>query len=313
MKKTLFLLFISFQLNAETIYITGELESINTQRVLMPLVPTFNGKISEMEQEGKRVKKGDLLVRIDGSNIDTQLEAQKDDLENYLATAKRSDIEDKIKLNTAQINFDSAKINYEIAQMQAKIPEDFIGELKYKQNQLQLKNREKAYKKSISDLNEQKTVIKNNQQKVALGIEQKQKKLDYLTSTLGDFTIYAKQDGYIIYATHNWTGEKIQEGDQIQTGTIIMNVSENDDLEILASVNAIDVPKLSIGQKAEIKFDAFMDKSYSGKITNIASGGSDKKIWGDALYYQVSIQIEDTPPDNLLLGMSAQVTIEHKD
>jgi multidrug resistance efflux pump len=313
MKKTLFLFFIGFQLHAKTIYITGELESINTQRVLMPLVPSFNGKISEMELEGKRVKKGDLLIRIDGSNIDTQLEAQKDDLENYLATAKRSEIEDKIKLNTAQINFDSAKINFEIAQMQAEIPEDFIGELKYKQNQLQLKNREKAYKKSISDLNEQKTVIQNNQKKVALGIKQKQKKLDYLTSTLKDFTIYAEQDGYIIYATHNWTGEKIQEGDQIQTGTTIMNVSENDDLEIIASVNAIDIPKLSVGQKAEIKFDAFMDKSFSGKITKISSGGSDKKIWGDALYYQASIQLEDTPPDNLLLGMSAQVTIEYQD
>jgi len=313
MKNLLFLLIICFHVQAETIYITGELESKNTQKVLMPLVPSFNGKISEMEQEGKRVKKGDLLIRIDGSNIDTQLEAQIDDLENYLATAKRSEIEYEIQLNTAQINYDSAKINYEIAQMQAETPEDFIGELKYKQNQLQLKNREKAYKKSISDLNEQKTVIKNSKIKVASGIEQKQNKLDYLKSTLDDFTIYAEQDGYIIYATHNWTGEKIQEGDQVQTGTVIMNVSENNDLQIIASVNAIDIPKLSINQKAEIKFDAFLDKSYRGTITKISSGGSDKKIWGDALYYQASIQIEDTPPDNLLLGMSAQVTIMLED
>ena len=92
-----------------------------------------------------------------------------------------------------------------------------------------------------------------------------------------------------------------------------MNVSENDDLQIIASVNAIDIPKLSINQKAEIKFDAFLDKSYSGKITKISSGGSDKKIWGDALYYEAFIQIEDIPPDNLLLGMSAQVTIELED
>jgi len=307
----LFVLSISVQ--AETIFITGELESKNTQRVLMPLVPSFNGKISEMEQEGKLVKEGDVLARIDGANINTQLEAQIDDMENYLATAKRSEIENQIQLNSAEINFKSAKINLEIAQMQAQIPEDFIGELKYKQNQLQLKNREKAHKKSISDLNELKTVITNSKAKVKKGIEQKQNKLDYLKSTLENFTVKAEQDGYIIYATHSWTGEKIQEGDQIQTGINILNVSQNNDLQIVASVNAIDIPKLFINQKAQITFDSYLDRSYQGKIVKISSGGSDKKIWGDALYYQATIQILDTPPDNLLLGMSALVTIEAKD
>jgi len=309
MKTIILLMLTSFQCLGETLYITGELESKNTQHVLMPLVPSFNGKISEMEQEGKRVKKGDLLVRIDGSNLSTQLETQIDDLETYLATAKRSEIEFQIQLNTAQINYDTAKINLEISQMQAKTPIEFIGELKFKQNQLELKNREKSYKKSINDLKEQKTVIENSKKKVILGIAQKQKKLDYLKSTLGNFTIYAEKDGYIIYSTHPWTGEKIQEGDQVQTGFNIMNVSQNNDLQIVASVNAIDIPKLAMNQSASIKFDAFLDQSYLGEIIKISSGGTDKQIWGDALYYQATIQIIGNTPDNLLLGMSAQVKI----
>lgn len=296
--------------SAETIFITGELESKNTQRILMPLVPSFNGKISEMEQEGKRVKKGDILVRIDGANINTQLESQIDDMENFLATAKRSEIEYDIQLNTTEMNYKSSKINLEIAQMQAQIPEDFIGELQYKQNQLQLKNREKSYKKAITDLSEIKTVIENSKKKVSVGVIQKQNKLDYLKSTLENFTVTAEQEGYIIYATHSWTGEKIQEGDQIQTGMNIMNVSQNTDLQIVASVNAIDIPKLVVGQPAQITFDAYLDKTYQGKIIKISSGGSDKQIWGDGLYYQATIQIEDSPSDDLLLGMSALVTID---
>jgi multidrug efflux pump subunit AcrA (membrane-fusion protein) len=59
---------------AQSIYITGSIESKTTQHVLMPLVPSFNGKISEMAEEGSAVKKGDFLLRVDGSNIDSQIE-----------------------------------------------------------------------------------------------------------------------------------------------------------------------------------------------------------------------------------------------
>lgn len=305
----LLLLIVNFNCHAQTIYVTGELESRNTQHILMPLVPSFNGKISEMAPEGLFVKEGDFLVGIDGASLDSQLIAQEEELITYTATAKKNAVEFKIQLNSSQIAYETAKINFEIAEMQAQTPVDYIGELKYKQNQLQLKNSEKAYKKSVKDLQEQKIVISNDKKKFTLGIVQKQKKLKYLQSTLGGFNITAKQDGYIVYAAHPWTGEKIQEGDQAQTGFRLMSVSQNNDMQIVASINAIDVPRLSINQKVIIKFDAFLENSYSGKLIELSSGGSDKQVWGDALYYQATIEITDAVPEDLLIGMSAQVAI----
>ncbi len=303
-------LMINFDSYAQIIYVTGELESRNTQHILMPLVPSFNGKVSEMAPEGSFVKEGDFLVGIDGASLDSQLIAQEEELMTYTATAKKNAVEFKIQLNTAQIAYESAKINFKIAEMQAQTPVDYIGELKYKQNQLQLKNAEKAYKKSVKDLEEQKVVIANDKKKFKLGIVQKQKKLKYLQSTLEGFNITAKQEGYIVYAAHPWTGEKIQEGDQAQTGFRLMSVSQNNNMQIVASINAIDVPRLSINQTVTIKFDAFLENSYSGKLIELSSGGSDKQVWGDALYYQATIEITDAVPDDLLIGMSAQLAIK---
>jgi multidrug resistance efflux pump len=280
---------------------------------MMPLVPSFNGKISEMAAEGSFVKEGDFLVRIDGSTIDSQLIAQEEELITYTATAKKDAIEFKIQLNNAQIAYEVAKINYEIAEMQSETPLDFIGELKYKQNQLELKNSEKIYKKTVKDLQEQKIVIANDKKKYALGLVQKQKKLNYLQSTLEAFNITAQQEGYIVYAVHPRSGEKVQEGDQAQTGRRIMSVSQNNDMQIVATINAIDIPRLAINQKVTIKFDAFLDNSYSGKIIKISSGGSDKQVWGDALYYQATIAISDQVRDDLLIGMSAQVAIKFEE
>ena len=52
---------------------------------------------------------------------------------------------------------------------------------------------------------------------------------------------------------------------------------------------------------------------YSGKIIKISSGGSDKQVWGDALYYEATIAISDQVPEDLLIGMSAQVAIKFEE
>ena len=306
----LILLVLGFNSYAQSIYITGSIESKTTQHVLMPLVPSFNGKISEMVQEGIAVKKGDFLLRIDGSNIDSQIESEVEQLEIFKASAIKAALDLKIQLNTSQITYDSAKIAHKIAQMKAETPLEFIGELAYKGNQLQLKNTDKSYKKSVNDLKEAKLKIIEQQKEEQLGIIQKQKKLDYLQSSLALFTTYASQEGYVIYATKAWSGEKIQIGDQMNSGSKVLRVSQNKDLQIIAWVNAIDLPKLNEEQKVSIQFDAFLDQSYRGKIVSKASGGEDKKIWGNGLYYKVLVEIIDKTPDNLLLGMSALIKVD---
>lgn len=309
MKTMLLLLFISLNCRAESIYITGEIESKTTQHILMPLVPSFNGKISEMAAEGTQVKTGDFLLRIDGSTVDSQIESQIEQLLVFKATAKQNTIDLKIQLNQAQISYERADTSNKIAEMKAQVPLEYIGELAYKQNQLQFKNTEKSYKKSVNDLQEVKTKLKENHKEMLLGITQKQEKLDYLQNTLKLFTIYAQQDGYIIYSTKAWTGEKIQVGDQMNSGHLVMSVSQNKDLQIVAWINAIDTPKLSANQKVNIQFDAFLNRTYKGEIVAIASGGEDKQIWGDALYYKANIDILEHTPANLLLGMSALIEV----
>lgn len=309
MIKSFIVLLFSFTVCAETIYVTGSIESQNTQHVVMPLVPSFQGKISEMAPEGSLVTKGNFLLRIDGSGIDSQIDTQIEQLTVFKATSKKKNIELKIQLNKNNIAFERANINLKIAQVKAEVPLNYIGELSFKKNQLALKNAEKTFEKAKNNLKEVKLKIKNKKKETALGVAQKQKKLDYLQDTLSRFTINATQSGYVIYSNKAWSGEKIQIGDQLNSGLEILSVSQDSDLQILAWINAIDVPKLKQEQMVKIQFDAFLGKNYQGKISKIASGGEDKQIWGDGLYYEATISILDTVPDNLMLGMSALIEI----
>lgn len=310
MKKTFLLLLFIQNLYAETIYITGSIESKNTQHILMPLVPSFQGKISEMVDEGTMVKAGDFILRIDGSSIDSQIDSQVESLEVFKSTALKDSINLEIELNNAQIAFDSAEINLEIATLDSKTPLEFIGELAFKQNQLGLKNAEKLFEQTKNNLNEVKIKIKSKQQEIKLGLKQKQDKLDYLNETLNLFTIHAKQDGFIIYS-NNWRGEKVQVGDQLNSGQEVLSVSQNADLQIAAWINAIDLPKVKKDQEVEIKFDAFLESQFRGTISEISSGGEDKQVWGDSLYYKAIVEFKEQPTLDLMLGMSALIEINN--
>ncbi len=273
----------------------------------MPLVESFNGKVNEIIAEGTAVKKGGLVAKVDGSAVDAKIESLKEQVETFNETARKSEIDAKIALSNSQIAFEKAVITMKIAKMKANLPQNYIGDLKYKQNQLHYKNAQKSFAKAENDFKEAKQKQEEKHQSNILGLAQKQKKLKHQQGLLKNLSLFAEQNGYVVYSQHPWTGKKIQAGDQLQTGMEILTVSENSNLKIVAWLNAIDIPNINLHQKVRVSFDAYMAKSFQGEIVSIAQGGEEKKSWGNGLYYKVEVKLIDKPQLNLLIGMSALI------
>ncbi len=297
---------------SKTVLATGTIESENTQHVLMPLVQSFNGKVNEVVAEGTAVKVGDLLAKVDGSAVDGKIESLEEQLESFNETAKKSEIDAKITLSNSQIAYEKAQITLKIAKMKAELPLNYIGELKYQQNQLSFKNAQKSFQKAKNDLQEAKQQQQEKRNSNNLERNQKLEKLNFQKKLLANLSLYANQKGYVVYSQHPWTGKKIQAGDQLQTGMEILTVSQNNKLKIVAWLNAIDIPIIELHQKVSISFDAYLEKSYQGEIVSISQGGEEKKSWGDGLYYRIEIAMIDKPQLNLLIGMSALIEIQEK-
>ncbi|TDR23822.1 HlyD family secretion protein [Marinicella litoralis] len=309
MKKTVILLLIIFSCTCQAEMFTGMVESSQTQVVNMPQVRGWQAKISEMTEEGTFVEPGDFLVRIDGSELDSTIESKTEQLDVFKASAKRDMIQIQIDLNNAKLAHEKAQVARKVAQLKADVPVDFIGELEYKERQLTLK-------KSIKTLDESKNELAAIEQKqrekkieIELGTEQKEKDLAYWKNQLDSMTIHANQSGYVIYASHPWTGSKYQTGDQANSGMEILKVSKKQNMKVKAWVNAIDIPNIAEGKKVSVSFDALPNAQVDGQITSVSSGGRDKKDWGDGLYYEVEIGLNDADNIPLLPGMSALIIL----
>lgn len=85
---------------------------------------------------------------------------------------------------------------------------------------------------------------------------------------------------------------------------------ENEPL-LTVNINEIYIPKVSVGQKVSIIFDAMKDKVFTGKVASIDSVGT---VNGGVVTFEAKIEIADLPTD-IKPNMTAIATIEliHKE
>lgn len=310
MKLTLLsFLFVAMSMPASALMLTGEVESSQTQEITMPMVRSWRAEIADMAAEGSYVEPGDFVVRIDGTDLDNTIESQKEALDVFKAASKRDTIQLQIDLNNARLAYEKAKVDYQVANLKASVPLEFIGELEYKERQLALKQIDKTRTENEKKYQALKAKLIEKNKEVTLGLEQKQKELAYWQERLSQLTINANQTGYVIHASHPWNGTKYQIGDQVQTGRVIVKVSKTTDMRVKAFVNAIDLPAIKNNTGVQVKFDALPNAVMDGTVSHISAGGHDKKNWGEGLYYEITIALNGNQDKRLLPGMSALVLV----
>ena len=100
------------------------------------------------------------------------------------------------------------------------------------------------------------------------------------------------------------TNETNTTGDNIQSGKTILTVVDNTSLKIKVSIDELDIAKVQVGQKAEIKFDALTGKTFDGNVDSISQVGTSSN---GVTTYDAVISIKN--PDGVKIGMNANVNI----
>lgn len=93
-------------------------------------------------------------------------------------------------------------------------------------------------------------------------------------------------------------------GDSVQSGKSVLTIVDMTSIQVKVSVDELDISKVSIGQKAEVKFDAIKDKTYEGAVESIALVGNSSN---NVTTYDVVVAVID--PAGIRLGMNANVNI----
>src|SRR5437667_10440685 len=225
--------------------------------------PEVAGEIIELPvKDGIQVKKGDLLVKIKPDSYKALLEQQ----EAAISAAKATNLQQKATMLKSEHDFKRAEDLFS---------KKLISEQEYNAA-------EAAY-----------DVAKNTYESSLHEIERAQASSSQARDQLSKTTIYSPIDGTITILNSK-LGERLVATGQF-AGTEVMRVADLGHMEARVDVNENDVVNVKLGDKANVKMDAYGERRFKGVVQQIANTG---KTTGagtqeEVTNFEVKIRIDD--------------------
>jgi HlyD family secretion protein len=231
-------------------------------------------------REGDLVNKGDLLLQIDKVQYDANAQATQAALDALFAQRDA----DKFNREQAERDLERTRKNFE-------------AHIESEQN----------LQKAQLALDSAKASVTADERR----IEQARQNLLANKDSLKKTTIVSPIDG-VVTAKPVEQGENAIVGTMNNAGTVLLTVSDMSVVEGEMEVDETDMPHVKLGQKATLTFDAYPDKKFEGKVTEIGGSPITKSALGtdsSAVNFKVKVQVTN-PPGNIRPGFSVSGKIE---
>jgi hypothetical protein len=255
---------------------TGELIAKSSEMIYGPTalrqVQIWQVKIQDIIADGTVVDSGQYVATLDRTEISNKIKDEETNLEKFETQLTKTKLDTSLDLRSARDEMLNLKYGLE----EKKIT---LEQSKYeppatiRQVQIDLEKAQRGLEQAENNykLRYQKAVA--NMQEVMASYSQAQRKLEQMQSVLKQFTITAPKGGMVIYR-RNWDGNKQGIGSTLNAWENV--VAELPDLSKMISktyVNEIDISKIKVNQLVRIGIDAFPEKKFTGKVTEVANIG----------------------------------------
>lgn len=149
------------------------------------------------------------------------------------------------------------------------------------------------------------------------GVSQARAGLDESDDLMSKTVIRAPMDGKVTRLNVE-EGETVIVGTMNNPGSLILTISDLSLIEVVVQVDETDVPQISLGDSASIRIDAFPNRTFSGRVTEIGNSAirppSQQQAGQQAaIDFEVVITLDPTEaalrPD---LSATADVVVEER-
>jgi multidrug efflux pump subunit AcrA (membrane-fusion protein) len=275
---------------------TGELQALNSVDIRGPEglreSRVHNVKLVDLIPEGSVVKKGDYIASLDKTEATTTLQSMEDQIERDEATLRQTQLDTTMSLRDYRNQIKDLEYALEEKQI-------ILDQSKYeppatiRQSEMNLDKAKRAYEQAKTNYALRKEQAEASMLKSEINVKRQYQQRNELVKVLDAFIVYAPQDGMVIYKKE-WGGAKRKVGSQISAWDPV--VATLPDLSKMISktyVNEIDISKISVDQNVTIGVDAFPEKQYTGKVTEVANVGEQLPN-SDAKVFEVIVLLNET-------------------
>lgn len=296
--------------------------------------------------EGSDVKKGDLLVELDSSDVDEKLDSQVVTTNSSRATLNSS----RATLRSAEISleeyvegtFEQSWMEYESSIFDAEqtrkqkaditrfterlLNLDYSTELQYEidkvaeenaKNTLEVTNlkkmtllkytSEKQITSLMSDIETARAKVDSDKNSYNINLNRENR----YRAQSANCKIKAPQDGQVVYA--NQDSRRMSEADMIKEGStvrqrqVLVRLPDKTQMQVKTMINESNISAVKVGMPAKITFDSIPNRVVEGVVTKVNL--YPEIVWmSSAKDYVTLVKINEDIPE-LRSGLTAQVSI----
>lgn len=265
-------------------------------------------------KEGDNVKRDELLLQIDHDLLDIQLRQMNANIEQAEAQlkllqsgARIEDInmaEEQVRLS--KINLDQAEADSE--RMRNLYETETVTKKQYDDALTRYQQTLNLYNSSLENLDKVKNLIRPEEiESAKANLKRNIANADLIKKNIEDCSVKSPVTGIV-------AKKFVETGEYVNPGSSLMKIADLSTAKLNIYINEIDLGKIKLGQKAEVKTDSYKDRTYTGVVIYISPEAefTPKNIQTEEertkLVFEVKIEIPN-PDNELKAGMPADALL----
>ncbi len=287
------------------------------------------GELTEIPvKEGDHVRKGQLLARIENTQPEADVNAQRASLSSTEADAAAAEAGVKSfddNLLTMQAGVDRTKADLEKARLDFKRGEElFQAKLIPKQDYDQRNATYESAKASLSEAQARLTQAKAQREQAKSQLYSSQRKVAQLHAMVARASdVLKKYDSFsplagVVTNLPVRVGETVLPGSPNLPGTTIMTIADMSLITAEVKVDETDIVSVKMDQAADVTIDAIPNKTFKGHVIEIGNTAIVRSTGvaasqtttssQEAKDFKVVVAL-DNPPDDIRPGLSCTAKI----
>lgn len=299
------------------IEVRGQIKALRSRTITAP-ASAGDLQILKLAPNGAQVKKGDLLVEFDASNLKQKyaqdlsaLKAAEADIEKTRAGARIKEEQDVTDAMKTKFAIESAKMDAS--------KEEILSPIEGAEARLKVSDAERKHE-------EAKATLQANRASGSADAASKKTKRDQAQfavrqdeAALATLVIPAPLDG-VVSVQGNWRSSgamsaplPFKAGDRAWPGAALIELPDPSSLRVVGRVEEADRGRVALAQEATVRLDAIADKTFTGKVDEISATASMDFQGGWPFPRNFSVGIDVKEEDARLspgMGAVARITVD---
>jgi HlyD family secretion protein len=295
-----------------SVEIAGVLEATSSDELRPPQIRDMHSfTISFLAAEGSELRPGDPAIGFDGSQLEQRLLQARADLDaaEKNLDKRRSDL--AVERENAVLQLAEAQGRERRAQLQSEVPADVVAvqELELARLDHGLARDEVGHYRAALERLERRERIE------LLGLERQRdffaERVASLERDLGRLMVRAPRAGVLVYKS-NWRREKKKVGDTVWWAEALAQLPDLAQQRAVAEVDEVDAGRVAVGQRAELRLDAYPDRAYPASVVAVQRAVQ-RRSWRDPRrIVRVELALDRVDVERMRPGMrfTGELTLE---